>query len=174
MNARRDVAHLPMFFSLDFNNLTQGVEVNVPIQFSFPTRLATRMGSGVLYTTGPITPIAFVAGTDARDWCQVQFWYNGVQMIDTVTTRAQNILGTAQRPGMFGGFGWTLLGNTFLQIRFTPILANMYFTVTVGGIQIMPSMDSWGGTGREFDLIDDVNKYQMALDAALMAQQGHR
>ena len=171
MSARRDVANLPMTFSVDFNAIPAGTEVMVNLQFSFPTRLTMRMGSGMSYTTDVtgIVPVDFANGTDIRDWTKLQFVYNGTQFIDVVSTLAQNIVGTAQRPGMFGAFGWTMLGNTVLQIRYTPLLDNLYFTTTVQGVQIVPGMDAWSGAGREMDLMSDVNVLQQAL--AAMTQQ---
>ena len=168
MSARRDVAQLPLTFTVAFQELSVNTETTSTIQFSFPTRLGIRNGSGYR-TDGAGNPAAFVTGTTALNWCLVQFNYNSAQFIDTAPTLADTILGTAQRPGHFGAFGWTMLGNTFLQIKFTPLLANLNFYITVQGVQIMPGMDAWGSAGREADMIPEVNAAENAARAAEQA-----
>jgi len=73
---------------------------------------------------------------------------SGSNLFTTEPTLARNVLGTAERPGQIGGYGYTFDRGTNLEFTITPLLANLRISVAAWGIDFMGPANFAAGGGR--------------------------
>jgi len=75
---------------------------------------------------------AFPVGLGPRDCWLVELRYGNNNEALTIAPRlANNVVGTAERPGEIGGDGWVIDGGAFLTVSITPLLPDLRVDVSL-------------------------------------------
>lgn len=117
--------------TLNSTDADYAVNASIPrvIPFPHPVVLVSRNGSSFPAQAGN----AFPVGMSPRGCFLVQFQVGqaAIEAIDTAPTLAENVLGTAERPGEIGGDGYPIDAGNPLLINITPLLASLNITITI-------------------------------------------
>lgn len=128
----RDVGYISRVYTASLSytdaDYAVGTETARPIRFDIPARLIAFNGSA--FPVG-VEGFAFPVGVGPRGCWLFRAEYSNNERVQTFSGLAENVVGTAERPGEIGGAGWTIdMGGTF-QVYFTPLLPGLRIDIAL-------------------------------------------
>lgn len=115
------VGHVSRFYSTGIVNQPAGGAVPTTVQFDLPCRVIAANASAM-----DTAAIANLTGVNPLSLFSVQIDYvTGERLLVNGPRIAATFLGSAERPGEIGGFGWTVNPGGAFIVTITPWVANL-------------------------------------------------
>lgn len=106
-----------------------GTETARNVVFDIPCRIIAI--NGWAFNTSADEGNALPLGVDGLSCWLFRAEYSQGDRLNVRAGIAKTCVGTGERPGQIGGYGWTVRNGTVLRLGLTPLLANLRIDVTV-------------------------------------------
>lgn len=130
-STRPDVGYLTRFYRARLlsteTDYTVGTEAIRTVQFDIPGMLIAVNGSAFSTATGNALPV----GVTPRGCWYFRAEYTQGDRLIIDATLAENVVGTMERPGQIGGFGWMINSGANFVLGITPLIAALTIDVTL-------------------------------------------
>ena len=120
--------HQTRYYGTSLVNGAAGTAVLRTVPFDIPVRIIACNGSA--FNTSAAQGNALPVGVTPRSCWMVRITYSQGDNLTTIAGLAEDIVGTAERPGQLGGYGWTGRNGTAMQVEITPLLDNLRISFT--------------------------------------------
>lgn len=133
INERPDVGYLTRYYVVEFDAQTVNLEATRNIMFDFPSQIvAVNAGVSQLPNNGSNT---IAAGLENYTFL-LQLREETGERINTEPTFGALVAGTAQRPGMLGGRGWSIDAGGTLIVAVTPLAPSLTISVALQVVEL--------------------------------------